>query len=127
MSRVNVLNLAGSEVLNEDPETLRANQGTTMNKGMLSVSNLIRDLAATPHGDYANYDDSLLTSLSRDIFGGNSLAVGIFTLRYDDAIGSAMTMRALRRCQSIMNFPIQNDNRVLGLLRKYRIQIQKLQ
>ena len=62
------------------------------------MSSLIRDLAATPHGDYANYDDSLLTGMSRDVFGGNSLCVGIFTLRYDDAIGSAMTMRALRRC-----------------------------
>lgn len=88
MSRVNVLSLAGSEVLNEDPETLRANQGTTLNKGMLSINSLMRDLASTPHGDLANYDESMLTSLSRDIFGGNSLAVGIFTLRYDDAIGS---------------------------------------
>jgi hypothetical protein len=83
-------------------------------------------LAGSPHGDFANYDDSVLTSLSRDIFGGNSLCIGIFCISYDDSIGSAMTMRALRRCQSIMNFPIQNDNRAMGLLRKYRMEIQKL-
>ena len=94
-----------------------------MNKGMFSLNGLLRDLAATPHGDTANYEDSMLSGLSRDIFGGNCLAVGIFCMRYDDAPGSAMTLRALRRCQSIYNFPIENNNRVLGLLRKYRVQI----
>jgi hypothetical protein len=73
------------------------NQGATLNKGMLSFNSLIRDLAATPHGDYANYDDSMLTGLSRDILGGNSLCAGIFCVKYDDQIGSAMTMRAMRR------------------------------
>ena len=90
--------MAGSEILNEDPETLRAKQGEDLNKGIFSLSNLMRDLAATPQGDYANYDESVLTSLSRDIFGGNSLGVGIFTLQLGDPIGSAMTMRALSRC-----------------------------
>jgi hypothetical protein len=106
VSRVNVLKVSGSEILNEDPETVRINQGLTLNKSIFSLNSLLRDLAGSPHGDFANYDDSVLTSLSRDIFGGNSLCIGIFCISYDDSIGSAMTMRALRRCQSIMNFPI---------------------
>lgn len=121
VSRVNILSTPGCEVLNEDPEALRAKQGADLNKGILTLSSLLRDLAATPHGDYANYDNSLLTQLSRDIFGGNSLCVGIFCLQYGDAVGSALSLRALQRCQSIMNFPVQNDNRVLGLLRKFRV------
>jgi len=84
VSRVNVLNLPGCEILNEDPETLRIKQGANLNKGILTVNNLIRDLAATPQGDYANYDDSIVTALSRDIFGGNSLCLGIFCLQYGD-------------------------------------------
>ena len=36
-------------------------------------------------------------------------------------------MRALKRAQSIMNFPIQNDNKALGLLRKLRVEIKGLQ
>jgi len=119
--------LPGSEILNEDPDTLRAKQGQELNKGIFSLNNLFRDLSSTPQGDFANYDESVLTSLSRDIFGGNSLCVGIFCLQLGDPVGSAMTMRALQRCQSIMNFPVQNDNRVLGLLRKYRVEIQTLQ
>jgi hypothetical protein len=47
---------------------------------MLTLNNLLRDLASTPHGDFASYDDSVVTSLARDIFGGNSLALGIFCL-----------------------------------------------
>ena len=93
---------------------------------MLSIHNLFRDLAGTPHGDHANYGESVLSSLSRDVFGGNSLALGIFCLRYGDQIGSTRTMRALKQCQSIMNFPVQNDARVLGLLRKFRLEIQGL-
>ena len=112
--------------MNEDPETLRAKQGADLNKGIFSLNNLFRDLAATPQGEFANYDESVLTALSRDIFGGNSLAMGIFCLQYGDPIGSSLTMRSLQRCQSIMNFPVQNDNRVLGLLRKLRVEIQSL-
>lgn len=123
VSQVNVLSAPGCEVLNEDPETLRAKQGPDLNKSILALNTLLRDLAATPQGDYANYDDSVLTALSRDVFGGNSLSVGIFCLQYGDPVGSALTMRALQRCQNIMNFPVQNDNRVLGLLRKFRVQI----
>ena len=123
MSKLTVLSCPSSEILNEDIDTLRAKQGQELNKGIFSLNNLFRDLSSTPQGDYANYDESVLTSLSRDIFGGNSLGVGIFHLQLNDAIGSAMTMRALQRCQMIMNFPVQNDNRVLGLLRKFRVQI----
>jgi len=127
VSRSNVLSLPSCEVLAEDPDTLRVKQGQNLNKGIFSVNNLFRDLATTPHGDHANYSESVLTTLSRDVFGGNSLCLGVFCLQYGDAIGATLTMRALKRCQSIMNFPVQNDNRVLGLLRKYRVEIQSLQ
>ena len=127
VSRMNYLSLPGCEILNEDPEALRIKEGPDLNKGMISMSNLMRDLAPNPLGDYVNYDDSILTSLSKDIFGGNSITVGIFTLQYGDHIGSVLTMRALKRAQSIMNFPIQNDNKALGLLRKLRVEIKGLQ
>tara|TARA_B110000285_G_scaffold214154_1_gene259215 strand:+ start:283 stop:597 length:315 start_codon:yes stop_codon:yes gene_type:complete len=97
VNRINFLNLPGCEILNEDPEALRIKQGPDLNKGMISMSNLLRDLASTPLGDYANYDESILTSLSKDIFGGNSHTVGIFTLQYGDQVGSILTMRALKR------------------------------
>jgi hypothetical protein len=90
-----VLSLAGCEILNSDPEELRVKQGPDLNKGMLSINNLLRDLAGTPQGEYASYDDSVLTSLCRDIFGGNSLAVGIFSMQKGDPIGSSQTLNAI--------------------------------
>lgn len=126
VSRVNFLNLPSSEILNEDPDLLRAKQGSDLNRGIFSLNNLFRDLSATTQGDYANFDESVLTNLSRDVFGGNSLTVGCFCMQFGDSIGTTMTLRALKRCSSIMNFPVQNDNRVLGLLRKYRVEIQNL-
>ena len=94
------------DVLNEDPDTLRIKQGQNLNRGIFSANNLFRDLASTAHGDHANYEDSVVTSLARDVFGGNSLCLGIFCLKYGDQIGSTLTMRALKRCQNIMNFPV---------------------
>lgn len=119
------MSLPSSEILNEDPELLRASQGADMNKSIFSLNNLMRDLSTTSQGDYANYEESMLTTLSRDIFGGNSLCVGIFCFQFSDQIGSVMTMRAAKRACNIMNFPVQNDNRVLGLLRKYRLELQQ--
>jgi hypothetical protein len=29
----------------------------------------------------------------------------------------------MKRCQSIMNYPVINDNRTIGLLRKYRVEL----
>jgi hypothetical protein len=88
VSRLSVVNLPASEILNEDPETVRIQQGPTLNKAIFSLSSLFRDLSATPHGDYANYDDSMLTSLTRDVFGGNSLCLGVFSLAFGDSAGS---------------------------------------
>ena len=123
VSRLSVVNLPASEILNEDPENVRIQQGPTLNKAIFSLNSLFRDLSATPHGDYANYDDSMLTSLARDVFGGNSLCLGVFSLAHGDTAGSLQTLRAMRRCQMIQNFPIENNGRTVGLFGKMRSQI----
>jgi hypothetical protein len=63
-----------------------------------------------------------LTQLLRETFGGNSLSVGIFSLQYGDSLGSTLTLRALKRAQAVLNYPVINDNRTIGLLRKYRVE-----
>jgi hypothetical protein len=90
--------MPGCEVLNEDPEALRVKQGSTLNKGILSLNNLVKELATHPHGDYVFYDGSVLTQLMKDVMGGNSLTVGIFTIQYGDAIGSTLAMRQFKKC-----------------------------
>jgi len=58
----------------------------------------MKELATNPHGDYVFYDGSVLTQLLKDSFGGNALAVGLFTLQYGDAIGSTIAMRNFKKC-----------------------------
>ena len=97
VSKLDIIDMPGCEVLNEDPESLRVKQGSTLNKGILSLNNLFKELATNPHGDYVFYDGSVLTQLLKDVLGGNSLTVGLFTLQYGDAIGSTLTMRAFKK------------------------------
>ena len=115
--------MPGCEILNEDPEALRVKQGSTLNRGIQAVNTLMRDLATNQQGDHVVYEGSNVTQLMRDTFGGNSLTLGLFTLQYGDPIGSTLTLRAMKRCQSIMNYPVINDNRTIGLLRKYRVDL----
>lgn len=123
VSRLHVVDLPGCEILNEDPEALRVKQGSTLNRGIQAVNTLMRDLSTNQHGDNVFYEGSTITQLMRDTLGGNSLTLGLFTLQYGDPIGSTLTLRALKRCQQIMNFPVINDNRTIGLLRKYRLEM----
>ena len=123
VSRLNIVDLPGCEILNEDPEALRVKQGSTMNRGIQALNTLMRELSTNPHGDHVFYEGSTVTQLLRDSFGGNSLTMGIFNVQYGDPIGSTLALRAMKRCQSIMNFPVINDNRTIGLLRKYRIEL----
>lgn len=37
--------------------------------------------------------------------------------------GTALTMRFLELCRQIVNFPIINDNKAFGLLKKFRKEI----
>ena len=32
-------------------------------------------------------------------------------------------MRTFKKCQNIVNYPVINDNRIIGLLRKYRVEL----
>lgn len=61
MSKLDIIDLPGCEILNEDPETVRIKQGSTLNKGMLGLNYLLKELATNPHGDYVFYDGSILT------------------------------------------------------------------
>jgi len=51
-----------------------------MNKSIISLSALIKDLSSR-RNDYILYETSTITHLMKDAMGGNSLTVGIFCLQ----------------------------------------------
>ena len=61
VSKLDILDMPGCEVLNEDPEALRIKQGSTMNKSILSLNALFKELATNTHNDYVFYEGSILT------------------------------------------------------------------
>lgn len=75
---------------------------------------------------YTNYDDSVTTQLMKDMIGGNSLTAAIFCLQNGDPMGSSLVLSHMRMIRSIMNFPVVNDSRLIGLLRIYRLEIIEL-
>ncbi len=69
--------MPGSEILFDDPETIRIRQGSTLNKSIVALSSLFKDLSAK-RNDFVLYETSVLTHLMKDAIGGNSLTVGMF-------------------------------------------------
>ena len=118
ISRVN-FDLPGTDVLLEDPETLRVRQGNTMNKGIIATTNVIRNLIETK-SDYVVYENSYCSHLMKETLGGNSLALGIFCIQQGDMKGSALALRYMQLVRKIVNFPVLNDNKTFGLLKKFR-------
>jgi hypothetical protein len=72
--------LPGSEVLNEDPESIRIKQGSTLNKVIVAFTQLMKDLGQK-NNEYTLYDTSTVTTLNKELLGSNSLTVGIFCLQ----------------------------------------------
>lgn len=93
-----------------------------MNKAMFSLAGVLKDLATTK-SDYVYYENSCVTHLMKDTLGGNCLSIGIFTIQNGDLKGSSLTLNYMKYARKIVNFPVVNDSKALGLLKKYRSEI----
>lgn len=93
-------------------------------QGIFALSNVVQGLS---RGDrYTDFDQSMSTQMMKDMIGGNSLTVAIFCLQNGDPVGSSLVLSHMRMVRSIMNYPVVNDSRLIGLLRKYRLDIIEL-
>lgn len=45
VSKLHLIDMPGCEVLTEDPESLRVKEGSTLNKAILSLNTLFKDLS----------------------------------------------------------------------------------
>ena len=71
--------LPGSEIMSEDPETIRVRQGNSLNKSIISFCSVMKELSYKKN-DYILYENSMLTHLMKDCLGGNCLTVGIYCI-----------------------------------------------
>ncbi len=84
---------------------------------------MLKEISGTK-GEFAVYEGSQLALLLKDPIGGNSLTVGIFCIQHGDPRGSQQTLQYYKLAENIINFPIVNDTKSLGLLKKFRSEIK---
>lgn len=69
------------------------------------------------------YENSILTQLMKDTLGGNALTLCIFCLAQGDYQKNLNTLSYYKMLGNVMNYPIVNDSKALGLLKRMRAEI----
>jgi kinesin family protein 11 len=93
-------------------------------QSIFALSSVIQGLSRDDR--YTDFDQSVCTSLMKDMIGGNCMSAGIFCLQNADPVGSSLVLSHMRMISNIKNYPVVNDSRFLGLLRKYRLDVIEL-
>ena len=119
ISKINFFDMPALELLDENQEAVLARQGPTLNKSLFAYNTLLQNMVQS-RGDKSLYDTSVLTTLLRDAVGGNAYTVGFICLRYGDIRGSLVSLKVMNMMRQVSNFPITNEGKAVGLLRKYR-------
>lgn len=118
---MNFFDLPGSEILIDDPETIRIKQGSTLNKAIIAITQLIKDLGSKAT-DHVMYDTSSVSKLHKECLGGNALSIVIFVLQHADHKGSSLVLQTYKNCTKIQNYPIINDGKIMAVLKKFRLE-----
>eukprot|EP00826_Nyctotherus_ovalis_P046207 TRINITY_DN5197_c0_g2_i1.p1 TRINITY_DN5197_c0_g2~~TRINITY_DN5197_c0_g2_i1.p1 ORF type:complete len:214 (-),score=65.18 TRINITY_DN5197_c0_g2_i1:101-742(-) len=125
MSKITFLELPSTELLDQNKETLLVEDSFTMYKGLFTLHEFLTANTSESLSRSAKklLMESEVTRLCSELLGGNAVSVGLFSFQYGDQIGSGCTMKLLNGMKQVVCFPIQNDNRAIGLLKNYRDEI----
>lgn len=121
VSRINFFDLPSLDLLDENQDAVMNRQGPTLNKSLFAYNTLLHGLS-TSREEKAMYDTSVLTTMLRDAIGGNSYALSFICLRYGDVRGSLVALKIMSLLRTIRNYPIPNEGKAIGLLRKFRVE-----
>ena len=130
-SKLTFVNLAGTERLLMDPDVLRAREGVSLNKSLLTFAQCLRRLGSGEYGPGTDFlaEESVLTQLVQEGLGGNSHCLIIATLKTDsrhDWQQNIATMRYVDLARRIRTFPCRNDEAVRALFRRLRARLLRL-
>jgi hypothetical protein len=122
LARIHFVDTPGMEKLNDDPEVLRIQEGNSMNRGLLTLAEVITGLARDPR-TFFGYEDSVLTKLLKEVLGGNCMTLALFCLQNGDIKNSELVLEYMKQVQKIQNFPVVNDSLHIGLIRRLRAEL----
>ncbi|XP_076850877.1 kinesin family member 4 [Brachyhypopomus gauderio] len=131
ISKLHLVDLAGSERQKKTKaEGDRLKEGISINKGLLSLGNVISALGdESKKGTFVPYRDSKLTRLLQDSLGGNSHTLMIACVSPADSNmeETINTLRYADRARKIKNKPVLNVDPRAAELKRLKQQVQELQ
>ncbi|XP_062867429.1 kinesin family member 4 [Trichomycterus rosablanca] len=131
VSKLHLVDLAGSERQKKTKaEGDRLKEGISINKGLLSLGNVISALGDdSKKGTFVPYRDSKLTRLLQDSLGGNSHTLMIACISPADSNieETINTLRYADRARKIKNKPVLNVDPRATEMKRLKQQVQELQ
>lgn len=124
-SRLYLVDTPGMEKLSQDAESVIIKEGNNLNKAIYGIADVIKSLSESNYL-HTVYERSVVTALLKDVLGGNCLTMAYFCLQNGDMVGSSLVLSYMRLMKDVINFPVTNDSRQIGLLRKFRLEIKYL-
>lgn len=106
MSKINFIDLAGSERLKSENKKIIFKEGININKSLSALGNVISKLydnMKSKNEIHIPYRDSVLTSFLQDTLGGNSKTIMLATISPSNYNESLSTLRYAERVKKIKN------------------------
>lgn len=124
-SRLILAEVAGTDKLAEDRSVIRAREGPSLGKSVLTLQSVAESLERGEQ-DYALFSESKLTQLLEDSLAGNCITLVLALAKQGEGEATAATLQLAEMLREGSTYPAINDERVQGLLRRYRLQINRL-
>ncbi|KAG8831635.1 kinesin-like protein Klp8 [Serendipita sp. 399] len=138
VSRINLIDLAGSERANSTGATgQRLKEGANINKSLTTLGKVISALAMASQSDgkgkgkkkaeeFIPYRDSVLTWLLKDSLGGNSKTAMIAAISPADYEETLSTLRYADQAKKIKNKAVVNEDPNAKLIRELKEELEML-
>ncbi|KAL0949081.1 hypothetical protein HGRIS_009175 [Hohenbuehelia grisea] len=138
VSRINLIDLAGSERANSTGATgQRLKEGANINKSLTTLGKVISSLALASQAegkkgkkgkaeDFIPYRDSVLTWLLKDSLGGNSKTAMIAAIAPADYEETLSTLRYADQAKKIKNKAVVNEDPNEKLVRELKEELEML-
>ncbi|KAG6830964.1 hypothetical protein H0H92_013676 [Tricholoma furcatifolium] len=139
VSRINLIDLAGSERANSTGATgQRLKEGANINKSLTTLGKVISALAMASQVDHGKkgkkgkaeefipYRDSVLTWLLKDSLGGNSKTAMIAAISPADYEETLSTLRYADQAKKIKNKAVVNEDPNAKLVRELKEELEML-
>ena len=125
VSKLVFMELPALDCLTQDRQKVVRKDGVTINKSIFAFEDILEVLGGGQPGGIPQYEASVLTTLLKDALGGNCFTLNFSCITQGDTDGSFATLKIMNMLDRVTNYPILNEGNLLGLLRKYRLEVRR--